>query len=294
MNKDLLQQILGKWEKSFYNEAFNVSGSAGYAKSENELIENYSEHTLRYLNSSYTRINRFLNCKPGVNYLDPNENDWDKEAFGYDKGDSNFPLENIVSDILNITKDMKPLGTPQTLYRGTFDHYYPMLDSDIVGETISLNGITSTSISQCVADIFANNYENSSNQNSLIFKINAPSNMPGIRVKTDLFDEDEIILHPAKYRIDKIETKKLKNCQIRIVTMTPTELLDVKQLILEGLDQANKNHNEPVNKWVIERNKSYMQSVGVNPDTAIEDLKNRVVITPSPSPKITLDNIMEI
>lgn len=295
MNNILLQQILGKLEKSFYEESFNVCGSAGYSNSENELIENYSEHTNRYLNHTYTDINRFLNKKPGVNYLDPNDPKYEKDAYDYGNGTSNFPLENLISDILNIVKDMKPQGSPTTVYRGTYDHYYPMLDDCVVGETLSLKGITSTSTTQSVADIFANIYDGMQEHNSLVFKIDVPSEMPTLKVKTEQYDEDEIILHPAEYKIKAIETFKAgKNAKYRLVTLEPTRLLDIKPLILEGLDQARQNHLEPINKWTIERNRGELESLKINPDTAIDELIKRVEATSSPSPKNTLINTREM
>lgn len=289
MNEALIKSILGKFEKSFNEGGFAFSGSSGYSK--DTLIENSNIHALRYLTSTYTYINRVLNKKPNVNYLDPNDNMYDRNILDFGKGSSNFPLENIVSDILNIVKDMKPMEKDTTLYRGTFDHYYPMLDDAIVGETINLRGITSTSTSQEVANIFADNYEGSSNQGSLLFKINAPKGMPSLNVKTELYDEDEVILHPAKYMITDIETHKLKNGQIRIVSLTPTELLDIKELVLNGLEQAKKNQENPVNKWIIERNRNTLESLNINPDTAIDDLRSRVLATASPSPQI--DHLQE-
>lgn len=289
MNKDLIQQILGKLEKSFYEDSFCVSGSAGYANNENDLIENYSEHTNRYLNHTYTDINRFLNKKPGVNYLDPNDPKYEKENYDYNKGSSNFPLENLVSDILNIVKDMKPQGTPTTVYRGTYDHYYPMLDDCVVGQTLSLKSITSTSTTQSVADIFANIYDGMQEHNSLVFKINIPSEMPTIKVKTEQYDEDEIILHPAEYKIKNIETFLAgKNAKYRLVTLEPTRLLDIKPIILDGLDQAKQNHLEAINKWMIERNRGELEDLGINPDTAVDHLIKRVEATPSPSPQTLL------
>ena len=283
MNEALIKSILGKFEKSFNEDGFAINGSAGYDK--DTLIENTNIHALRYLTSTYTYINRVLNKKPNVNYLDPNDDMYDESILDFGKGSSNFPLENLVSDILNIVKDMKPMKNDTTLYRGTFDHYYPMLDDAIVGETINLRGITSTSTSQEVANTFADNYDGSSNQGSLIFKINAPKGMPSLSVKTNLYDEGEVILHPAKYKITDIETHKLKNGQVRIVSLTPTELLDIKKLILDGLTQAKENQENPVNKWIIERNRDTLESLNINPDTAIDDLRSRVLATASPRPQ---------
>lgn len=294
MNSTLMQQILGKLEKSFYETSFNVTGSAGYANAETDSIENYSEHTLRYLNSTFSDINRFLNKKTGVNYLDPNDPKFEKEAYGYGKGTSNFPLENMISDIFNIVKDMNPQSTTRVVYRGTYDHYFPMLDSTVVGETISLNGITSTSTSESVANVFANIYDGMQEHNSLVFKINIPSGMPTLNVKTELYDEDEVILHPAKYKIQNIETFNSKGEKYRLVTLEPTELLDIKSLILCGLEQAKQNHLEPVNKWMIERNKDELLELNIDPDTAVDNLIKRVEATASPTPKIDLFNQIQM
>lgn len=295
MLNDLIRQILGKLEKSFCEDSFCVSGSAGYANSENDLIEKYSEHTNRYLNHTYTDINRFLNKKPGVNYLDPNDPKYEKENYDYAKGTSNFPLENLISDILNIVKDMKPQGAPTTVYRGTYDHYYPMLDDSVIGQTLSLKSITSTSTTQSVADIFANIYDGMQDHNSLVFKIDIPSEMPTIKVKTEQYDEDEIILHPAEYKIKSIEDFKAgKNAKYKLVTLEPTRLLDIKPLILDGLDQAKQNHLEPMNKWMIDRNREELKDLDINPDTAIDNLIERVNATPSPSPQTILIGSMEM
>lgn len=280
MNDTLLKSILGKFEKSFYSDnGFQVYGSA---IAESEPMEQYGSHILRYLGPTFTLINRFLN-KKDVNYLDPNDDMYDKDATGYGKGTSNFPLENIISDIFNLVKDMQPMDKTTLVYRGTFDNYYPELDDALVGETLSLRGVTSTSTNPDVANCFAYVGFDTPQLGSLIFKIITPSGMPCIKVSTEDSDEDEVILHPAKYRIENLEMDNRSG--VRTVTLTPTELLDIKKLILEGLNQAKENQNKPINKWVIDRNKENLSRLKINPDTAIDDLINRVINTASPSPK---------
>lgn len=285
MNEALIKSILGKFEKSFYDgSGFEVSGSA-VRDNRNATIETSSKPITRYLRTTFVPINKFLNCEWEKNYLDPNDASYDKKTFGFEKGTSNFPLENIISDIFNIVKDMSPLENPTTLYRGTFDHYFPELDDALIGETLSLKGITSTSTNTDVAEYFANIFDGTEWNGSLIFKVNAPKGMPCIRVNTALFSEDEVILHPAEYEIVAIESCGSSKNNFRIVTLEPRQLLDIKQIVLDGLEQAKENCEELMAQWIINRSRDMLKNLKINPDTAIDDLTLKVQATPSPSPQ---------
>ncbi len=284
MNEALMKSILGKFEKSFYDgNGFDVSGSA-VRENRDAIIETSSKPITRYLRTTFVPINKFLNCEKDKNYLDPNDTSYDRKTYSFEKGTSNFPLENIISDIFNIVQDMSPLENPTTLYRGTFDHFYPELDKALIGQTISLKGITSTSTNLDVAEYFANIFDNTDYNGSLLFKINAPKGMPCIKVNTELFSEDEFILHPAEYKIVDIEQCGSSKCYFQIVTLEPCQLLDIKQIVLDGLAQAKENCEDPVAQWITNRGRTMLKNLKINPDTAIDDLTQKVQMTPSPSP----------
>lgn len=286
MDEALIKSILGKFEKSFYDgSGFEVSGSA-VRENRNATIETSSKPLTRYLKTTFAPINKFLNCERDKNYLDPHDASYDKKTFGYEKGTSNFPLENIISDIFNIVQDMSPLENPTTLYRGTFEHYFPELDNVLIGQMLSLKGITSTSTNLDVAEYFANIFDYTDWNGSLLFKIIAPQGLPCIKVNTSLFSEDEVILHPAEYEIVDIEHCGSSKCHFQIVTLIPRQLLDIKQIVLDGLEQAKENCEEPTAQWIINRSSDTLKNLKINPDAAIDDLTLKVQATPSPSPQI--------
>lgn len=173
-----------------------------------------------YIDHGYIGVNNFL---------------WKQEEhYGGFKG-----LEDTIKDIIGITENMNLTDKKLTLYRGTNEMLFPGIENVEKGIIIPFRGITSTSTDLEMANYFTQNNPRALEQvKPLIFKINVDKNKPHLQVGNLNEDEKEIILPPSLYEVVDVTT--LDN-GVKVVEINQKELLDVKDLMIEGLTHIEEN-----------------------------------------------------
>ena len=172
-----------------------------------------------YVDHGYLGVNNFL---------------WrQKESYGGFEG-----LEDTIKTIIGITENMELTENSMTLYRGTNAVLFPELENAESGTLVPLRGITSTATDFKMANYFTeNNPRALSEVKPLIFKINVDKNKPHYKVDNISEGEKEVILPPAIYEIASVSNIN----GVKVVEMNQKELLDIENLILDGLHHINEN-----------------------------------------------------
>ena len=183
---------------------------------DNNFISNSGSDS--YVDHGYLGVNNFL---------------WKQEEhYGGFNG-----LEDTIKTIIGVTENMELTKDSMVLYRGTNSMLFPEIEKAESGMLIPFRGITSTATEFDIAQYFTqNNPRALSEVKPLIFKINIDKNKPHYKIDDDS-GEKEVILPPAIYEVVSITDKN----GAKVVEINQKELLDMENLILEGLDHINEN-----------------------------------------------------
>lgn len=181
----------------------------------------------QYLGHGYLAVNTFL---------------WRTEAS--DQGDYKN-LRQTISNVVGVSELMDRSESSRVLYRGT---NASLLVDDISkieeGMMIPFRGFTSTSTKLDIANYFTeNNPRALDDVRPVVFQINVDKGRSCFEdqdAKTGE-GESEVILPPAIYEVRRVTQQQNG---IPIIEVDQRELLDVEDLIMDGLDYIKENINE--------------------------------------------------
>lgn len=228
MTNENYQKLLSKLEKSFMSiEPFGSSGANG--ENNTYCTQDRNGDSLYYYTSrdGYLWINKLLN-RVSCDYEDS----------------SNF--EKTVEAICNMSGSFEPLKTKRVVYRGTKDRHLTNILDMTFGDTIELKGFTSASDNSVIADFYARYMRAGiDGTNPIIFTIDMPRGFPCRNVcKSETnYNEWEMVFPPARYMIKDVRRKKSGELNVKL---TPVELLDLKSLLLDGLEFVGDNVNRNI------------------------------------------------
>ncbi len=236
MTEELRQKIVGAFEKSFSVSNILSFGKGAKSSADEVLsLEGHEKDCVRNYTSNafFIEINKFM---------------YNREFFY----ESDFTIKDVIGNIYGLAKSMSPLETERVVFRGTSDKYFEGISNAIEGEKLSLRAFTSATANPSIADYYAKFMRGRmiDETTPVVFKIHVPSGTPCYECKeedTKFVEESELILPPANYTVNYVGIRAWGSRKVLFIGMDLIEPLDIKSIVLDGIDFTKRNLKSPYN-----------------------------------------------